>query len=105
MTTRRIKAVKYVEYTRFMQKNRSHYSKESDSDFKPPAPKKVKETLDLTIDEDTASALKNRLDLLEHGLNKTLESYEGKERLLRIEGKGDFEREKIPSGGHRKRER
>ena len=82
---------------------------ESDSDFEPPAPKKVKETIDLTIDEDTASALKNRLDLLEHGLNKTLESYEEKEapanNYVHGEGKGGFEREKISSGGHRKRER
>ena len=94
-STRKIKAVKYVEYTRFMQKNSSHYSEESDSDFEPPAPKKVKETIDLTIDEDTASALKNRLDLLEHGLNKTLESYEEKERLRRIITCMEKEKEEI----------
>ena len=94
-STRKIKAVKYVEYTRFMQKNSSHYLEESDSDFEPPAPKKVKETIDLTIDEDTASALKNRLDLLEHGLNKTLESYEEKEKLRRIITCMEKEKEEI----------
>ena len=101
--------MKYVGYTHFMQKDSSHYSEESDFDFEPPAPKKVKESIDLTVDEDTVSALINRLDLLEHGLNKTLESHEEKEALannyVHGEGKGDFEREKISSGGHRKRER
>ena len=78
------KAVKYVEYTHFMQKNSLHYLEESVSDFEPLALKKVKEIIDLTMDKDTASALKNRLDALEDGLNKTLESYEEKERLQRI---------------------
>ena len=72
--------MKHEEYARYIQKNSaaSYFSEESDSDFEQPAPKRVKETIDLTTSEDTASALKIRLDSLEQGLNKTSESYEEK---------------------------
>ena len=71
--------MKQDEYSRYIQKNRapSYFSEESDSDFEQPAPKRMKETIDLITNEDTASctsALKTRLDSLEQGLNKTLES-------------------------------
>ena len=103
------KAMKREEYAHYIQKNSaaSYFSEESDSDFEQPAPKRVKETTDLTTSEDTASALKTRLDSLEQGLNKTLESYEEKEKLRRIvtcleaDKKEILNEKKSPSDGRR----
>ena len=83
-STRKIKAVRCDEYERF-QKNTSPCT-DSDSDFesRPPA-KRTRETIDLTVSEDTAAGvLKSRIDSLEQELNKTVEKYEEKERLRRI---------------------
>ena len=82
-STRKIKAVRCDEYESFQKNTVPGTDSDSDFECRPPA-KRVKETIDLTVSEDTAGVLKSRIDSLEQELSKTVEKYEEKERLRRI---------------------
>ena len=95
-STRKIKVVRYNEYERF-QNNTAPFT-DSDSDFESrPSTKNIRETIDLTVSEDTAGVLKSRIDSLEQELNKTVEKYEETERLRRIVSCLEKENSEYPS--------